>query len=313
MSNIIDVSKHQGVIDWAKVKASGIVDGAILRCGYGSNIKSQDDAQFNRNADECVRLGIPFGVYLYSYAKSTSEVQSEVDHTLRLIAPYKGKLAFPVYFDSEQDGTQKCAKANARYYCEKIEQAGYKAGIYASKSWWQSYLSGLDQWSKWVACWTSQKPNMQGMDLWQYTDKGCIPGIKGNVDVSHGYFEDGLKYRAHVQKIGWMPYVSGGQVAGTTGKSLRLEAVQFNEASGITAQAHIQGIGDTTPVKAGGVCGTTGKGLRMEAIKLDCKRKIRYRAHLQSIGWTPYVTNGMWCGTKGEHRRMEAIEVEYSE
>lgn len=65
---MIDVSVHNGVIDWDKVKASGI-GGVLMRCGYGSDIESQDDKMFKRNADECSRLGIPFGVYLYSYAK----------------------------------------------------------------------------------------------------------------------------------------------------------------------------------------------------------------------------------------------------
>ena len=67
---MIDVSVHNGVIDWDKVKASGI-GGVLMRCGYGSDIESQDDKMFKRNADECSRLGIPFGVYLYSYAKNT--------------------------------------------------------------------------------------------------------------------------------------------------------------------------------------------------------------------------------------------------
>ena len=72
---MIDVSVHNGVIDWDKVKASGI-GGVLMRCGYGSAIESQDDKMFKRNADECSRLGIPFGVYLYSYAKNTDMAKS---------------------------------------------------------------------------------------------------------------------------------------------------------------------------------------------------------------------------------------------
>ena len=307
---IIDVSKHQGTINWDAVKNSGKVDGAILRCGYGSDIKSQDDAQFKRNADECIRLGIPFGVYLYSYAKSEAAIDSEVAHTLRLSAPYKGKLSFPVYFDSEENGTQSFAKTGAVRYCTAIENAGYKAGIYASKSWFTSYLNGVDKWTKWVAAWTSQKPSIKGMDMWQYTDKGKVPGINGNVDCSYSYFEP--SYRAHVQSIGWMPYVSNGACAGTEGKSLRMEAVQFSKSSGITAQAHCQTYGDMNPVAPGEVCGTVGESKRLECIKLDCSRKIKYRVHIQGIGWSDYYTNGQWAGTKGEARRLEAIEVMYS-
>lgn len=183
---IIDISKHQGVIDWAKVKASGQVDGAILRCGFGSDLKKQDDPKFAANVEGCIKNGIPFGVYLYSYAKTLSEIDSEVKHTLRLIAPYKDKLSFPVYFDSEEAGTQSIAAQGAKRYCEAIEAAGYKAGVYASKSWWTSYLKGVDKWSKWVAAWTKTKPSMD-MDLWQYTDKGSVPGIKGAVDCNNSY------------------------------------------------------------------------------------------------------------------------------
>ena len=93
---MIDVSVHNGVIDWDKVKASGI-GGVLMRCGYGSDIESQDDKMFKRNADECSRLGIPFGVYLYSYAKNTDMAKSEADHALRLVKGYK--LSYPLYID----------------------------------------------------------------------------------------------------------------------------------------------------------------------------------------------------------------------
>ena len=107
---VIDVSYHNGTIDWEKVKAAG-VDGAILRCGYGDNIASQDDKQWKRNADECTRLGIPFGAYLYSYAKSTAQAKSEAEHALRLIKGYK--LSYPVYYDLEEHGTESGAVERA--------------------------------------------------------------------------------------------------------------------------------------------------------------------------------------------------------
>ena len=89
---LIDVSEHQGVIDWEK--AMYHIDGTILRCGYGGDNPDQDDECFRRNADECTRLGIPFGVYIYSYAKTIDGIKSEAAHVLRLIKPYK--LSYPV-------------------------------------------------------------------------------------------------------------------------------------------------------------------------------------------------------------------------
>ena len=118
---IIDVSVFQGVIDWEKVKPH--IDGAILRCGYGMDQQDQDDKQFKRNADECTRLGIPFGVYIYSYATSIEKAKSEAAHVLRLIKGYK--LSYPVYLDLEESGTQSGAVERANVFGDIIEAAGY--------------------------------------------------------------------------------------------------------------------------------------------------------------------------------------------
>ena len=97
---IIDVSEHQGIINWDAVK--GNVDGVIIRCGYGDNITSQDDRQWARNISECERLGIPRGVYLYSYADSDAHAQSVLQHLLRLLAVHSFQL--PVYLACELAG-----------------------------------------------------------------------------------------------------------------------------------------------------------------------------------------------------------------
>ena len=80
----IDVSQWQGKIDWAKVKADGI-EYAVIRCGYGSNLTYYDDTYWEYNVSECERLGIPYGVYLYSYADSTADARSEAEHTICLL------------------------------------------------------------------------------------------------------------------------------------------------------------------------------------------------------------------------------------
>ena len=108
---VIDVSEHNGTINWESVKAAGI-QGAIIRCGYGMDMTSQDDKQWSRNVSECERLGILYGVYLYSYADNADKARSEAQHVLRLI---KGrKLSFPVYYDLEQAGIEGAAVANAK-------------------------------------------------------------------------------------------------------------------------------------------------------------------------------------------------------
>lgn len=181
---IIDVSYHQGVIDWNKVKASG-VEGAIIRCGYGSDIISQDDKQWKRNADECVRLGIPFGTYLYSYAKTEEESRSEAVHVLRMIKGYK--LSYPVYLDLEQSGTESHAVKGAKIFCDIIQKAGYPVGIYANQYWFQNVIENqLDQYTKWCARYSAQKPTVM-CDIWQYSSTGSIHGIVGRVDMNICY------------------------------------------------------------------------------------------------------------------------------
>ena len=184
MKKLIDVSTHQGTIDWEKVKPQ--IDGAILRCGYGINIEKQDDAQFKRNADECTRLGIPFGVYLYSYANSVEKAKSEAAHVLRLIKGYK--LSYPVYLDLEENGTQNGAVERAIVFGDIIEKAGYWCGVYANLNWWNNHLKGLDRFTKWVAQYYSKcEYTGSGLDIWQYSSKGKVDGIQGNVDMNECY------------------------------------------------------------------------------------------------------------------------------
>lgn len=181
---IIDVSEHQGRIDWELAKPH--IDGAILRCGFGSDIPSQDDEQFKRNADECTRLGIPFGVYLYSYAENAEMAKSEAAHVLRVIKGYK--LSYPVYLDLEEKCNIPRAVEIANAFGDIIEAAGYWCGVYSSTFWWNGYLKGLDRFTKWVAQWYLEcEYKGSYLDMWQYTSKGAVAGIRGNVDMNECY------------------------------------------------------------------------------------------------------------------------------
>lgn len=185
---LIDVSEHNGVINWTKVKAAGVT-GAIIRCGYGKNLKKQDDKKFTRNMDGAINAGLDIGVYLYSYATNKASAKSEAEHVLRLVDPYKEYINLPIYYDLEESNTKDVAKENAVVFGDIIENAGYWCGVYASLSWFNTYLKGLDRFTKWVAAWGKDngkpgtKPTISGCDLWQYTSKGKINGISGNVDL----------------------------------------------------------------------------------------------------------------------------------
>ena len=187
---IIDVSIHNGAIDWAQVKSSG-VDGAIIRCGYGRDLAKQDDARFKENIEGALAQGLRVGVYIYSYAKSEDSARSEAAHILRLVEPYKEKITLPLYYDLEEAGTESGAKERACIFGDIIEAAGFWCGIYASSYWFRTHLIGLDRFTKWVADWGANngKPNARptnisgSVDLWQYTSRGRVNGIRGDVDL----------------------------------------------------------------------------------------------------------------------------------
>ncbi len=215
---LIDVSKHQGKIDWAKVKDH--IDGAIIRCGYGKDVESFDDERFVENVEACIEHGIPFGVYIYSYAKTVEYAKSEANHVLRLIAPYKGKLSYPVYYDLEEAGTEKGAVERAIEFAKIIEANGYWCGIYANQHWWKTYLKdGLNKYTKWVAKYSTVKPSgISGTyDIWQYTSKAKVAGINGNVDMN-------ICYRDLPSEIKGKPVVSR-FYSKYTGTSFRIDEV----------------------------------------------------------------------------------------
>ncbi len=184
----IDVSQYQGIIDWEKVKNH--IDFAILRAGYGQDIPGQDDPTFRRNADECTRLGIPFGVYLYSYAQNEREALSEARHLIRLIADYK--MAYPVYLDLEDPRigrlTNDQIEKNCRVWADEMARHNYFPGFYASYYWWTTKLTSgfFTRYTKWVARYADVL-GAEGFDMWQYTDKGFVEGINAPVDRNYAY------------------------------------------------------------------------------------------------------------------------------
>ena len=188
---VIDVSKHQGNINWDKVAGDGVV-AAIIRCGYGDDIASQDDSQWSRNVAEAKRVGIKIGAYLYSYATSVAHAQSEANHAIRLL---KGiQLDYPVYYDLEDNNTVgKCSKSvigdMAEIFCNALSNAGYKVGIYANKYWFTSILTDprFKKWDKWVAQYYSECTYSGEYQAWQYSSAGKVNGIVGNVDMSWFY------------------------------------------------------------------------------------------------------------------------------
>lgn len=183
-----DISEHNGKIDFTKIK--GNYDFVILRCGYGSDYPFQDDGEFLNNAQSCERLGIPYGVYLYSYAGSTAAAISEAEHVLRLI---KGrKVSCGIWYDVEDAQLPKSDSLLTDIciaFLEYLENRGYYAGIYSNLSWLETRLSSsrLDPYDKWVAQWNDTCDYSKPYGIWQYTSSAVIPGLSGRFDMNNFY------------------------------------------------------------------------------------------------------------------------------
>lgn len=195
---VIDVSSWQGDIDWAKAKADG-VEGAIIRLGFGWD--NDADAKAQRNIAECKRLGIPFGIYWYSYAEDVDGAKHEgndVVSKLRQMGVSPSDLKYPVYYDLERwTWTGHTPPTNPNVYNGivnawdgALQSGGYQnLGVYSYTSYLQGPLNNANIYAKtrWVAQYgariefTAFGTNDRG---WQYTESGQINGISGSVDMS---------------------------------------------------------------------------------------------------------------------------------
>lgn len=195
---VIDVSEWQGDIDWAKAKADG-VEGVIIRLGYGEGNNADKKAQ--RNISECKRLGIPFGIYWYSYADTPSIAKGEgadVVAKLKQFGVNASDLAYPVYYDLEKwtwEGHQPPTDPNVyndivNNWYNALQSAGYKnLSVYSYTSYLQGPLKHADIYAK--TTWVAQYGARMGFDSfptdsrgWQYTSSGKVDGISGNVDMN---------------------------------------------------------------------------------------------------------------------------------
>lgn len=180
----IDVSYCQSGVDYKKVKSSGI--GAVLiRAGYGRETY-QKDSQFETHYRNAKANGLLVGAYWYSYANSVEDAKREAKACLACINGKK--FDYPIYYDMEESWQANLGKslctAMAKAFCDTIVAAGYKAGVYANLNWFNNYLDYATlkkSYSIWLAQWASSYS--KDCDIWQYSDRGKINGISGNVDL----------------------------------------------------------------------------------------------------------------------------------
>lgn len=193
----IDVSVHNGKIDWNKVKADGI-EFAILRAGYGKLAKQKDD-RFEDNYKGAKAAGIPVGAYWYSYAMDEDEAKQEAEVCVSILG--NKQFEFPIFFDQEEKKTLDTGKANCssmvRTFCDVLESHGYWVGLYTSRSMLSTHIEDdiKTRYALWVAEWGSKLNYSGSVGIWQYSEKGNVDGISGAVDLDTAYIDYATKVK----------------------------------------------------------------------------------------------------------------------
>lgn len=347
----IDVSKWQGEIDWNAVRDSGKTF-AIISQADGDYNNPYWDSQL----DGAIGAGLHVGAYYFTHA--TSDEESRQDARDLIAAIGGRKVDMPLYIDIEDPAIAGVADSIARAWCDECGQNGYKGGLYCNLSWYNAYFDQSYWADKhlWIARYDATDCGTGDAGIWQYSQEGSCPGVDGNCDMNEAFVEEWtdlenfptvvvdnppapqkvlikdpiadkidadkgnfrVKYQVHVQYRGWMDVCHDGDIAGTTGQSLRLEALAVEPLIpniGIEVNGHVQNIGWQGWRMRHYASGTSGGDLRLEAAQMRLngvdadKYDIYYRMHIQSIGWLDWSKNGEIAGSTGCSLRCEAIQV----
>lgn len=192
--NGIDVSKYQGNIDWNQAKSA--VSFAIIRCGYrGQNDGLlHEDPYFYQNMKGAKAAGVATGVYIFSRALNEAEAVQEASMAVAM-AQKAGGCAYPIYIDMEDTTRGQSSLSNAQRtaivnaFVSTVQSSGYKAGLYCSKNWMTTKMdAGSISCHLWIAQYNTKCTYSGKYTMWQYSSKGSVPGIKGNVDMNRSYF-----------------------------------------------------------------------------------------------------------------------------
>ena len=232
-----DLSYHNKYVNWDELAASGC-EFVMLRCGYRGYSQGglAKDEKFDQYAQEAQRVGIKLGVYFFTQALDVEEAEEEAKYVLNLIEDYD--ISYPVAFDTEYIDDEE-ARTNTteisdelrsdicRAFCEKIKENGYYPMIYASENWMRRYLElePLKEYDFWAPQYLDENDFLYDFTMWQYTDKGSIPGVKGDVDLDISMVD----YASFVPAMR-EAYLTGGKIEETGGDDISISAEQDEAA-----------------------------------------------------------------------------------
>lgn len=216
MKRILDISTWQTSreMDYAKIAKN--VDGVIIRIGYtgwGTGKNQYLDDEFFNHYNNFKKLGVPIGIYFMAVGMDANVARQEAYFVLDLIKAHKLQLSYPIYIDSEHSGSdngighQSLNRRQLTDVClafmKTIEANGYKAGIYASTSWfdYNLYDEELLNYSHWVADYRGYNGYKKTTDIWQYTGSGRLPGYSGDLDLNCQYKEFGTAKKSIVTRV----------------------------------------------------------------------------------------------------------------
>lgn len=307
----IDVSVWNGKIDWAKAKED--IDFAILRAGFGK-YTSQKDGQFEKNYSGCKETHIPIGAYWYSYATTVEDAKREAQACIEVLKDKEFDM--PIWYDIEENNTFKTGKTNVskivETFCETMKAAGYKTGIYASLYALKNYFTEevKDKYDIWLANVGKDgapldKTTYDGhKEMWQFSWKGNINGIKGDVDVDWCYKDYSVTEKPEPAKPA--PSVAP-----------KKDDVK-NDKIDVTYSAYIGRwlgiITNCNDINSNGYAGIKNRGISGIAVKAS-QGAIRYRVHTVNgkwLGWMTSFNQGNWAtGVAGiAGRNIDGIQAE---
>lgn len=272
----IDISGWQTGVDYSKAVKEGGVRFAIIRAGYGRQA-SQKDKMFDEHYAGMSAVGIPVGAYQYSYASDVAGAKAEAAAMINWL---QGKaFALPIFYDLEDEAVARAGKATitemALVWCAALEAAGYKAGVYASRSWFTDYIDVgriAEKHEIWCAQWSKNQPTLPNLGVWQFGGETNfirstnIPGISGAVDQNYLVKESLISSAPVVSKPVTVPQKTAPKIEGRVDSTKEVQIwLNNNYASGlmpdglygsITKKALVKALQKELGVAVDGIYGT---------------------------------------------------------